>query len=855
MTNLNAVLQVYFVDADIDDVVNTAFEFVSSKKSSNVSIENGMDEKTFQNYFICHNEMYGVDVVRNIYQLAGKHWLTMDGIKNNIFNILAFATDKILRWHNDEPICEYNDYLRWNDISAIIGEEILIAAYLAARTVREGLDVKSFAWKPCITTNNLELSNILNKGLGELHYHMQGSSLIFDVSWMSLMNSGEIKSNAKPELDKLDKKLYPWIEKARAARIFLFKTLKYGTIDSTSYASLKKLLKADSLNVSFRANYIQSEILSEKKDAKKFVKVCLDYAISDSITEHDRERYYNVPLIGERKLIYECLREIYKGNEDFAKCAVPLYVYFLIKNKFRKYLVQNEQVKGFSFFQEIQARKGKFISKKIYGKLFEFMALHTTACNQSIKKLEMRITPKSSTIELIKELKKHNNSVNDVDLRLQQNNIIVEKEIKAGYIIHFLKKNENKDYNIKYGDIFCRSQKYRENIASEANAIERLIQYNSAYVKGGFNRYLYNAKHPEPIYPIIGIDAASSEFGCRPEVFAPIFRRLKYVPRKNAMDSLYKKRDFQLGRTFHVGEDFYDVVDGLRAIDECIFFLNFSGGDRIGHAVALGLDAYEYYKTRNFNIVLPRQILLDNAVWLYKKMEEYSISDWYGTRYKLKEIFETHFYVIYNNLDASIEDYYASWMLRGDEPSLIKNNKDVKWKPYALNNIKPILEQIRKNRKAVDLYQKYHYSKDVKTKGNEIVEYQLDDGDTLVIREVQKKMRQKIAREKIAIEANPTSNMRITDIDRYSKHPVTTFYNRGLKSDCGPDQITVSINTDDQGVFATSLEKEYTLIACALEKKRNDDGTPTYSPKDIYDWLDDIRESSLTSSFLEDENE
>ena len=139
--------------------------------------------------------------------------------------------------------------------------------------------------------------------------------------------------------------------------------------------------------------------------------------------------------------------------------------------------------------------------------------------------------------------------------------------------------------------------------------------------------------------------------------------------------------------------------------------------------------------------------------------------------------------------------------------------------------------------------------------GDEIVEYQLEDGDALVISEVQEKMRQRIAREKIAIETNPTSNVRITDIDRYSKHPVTTFYSRGLKPDCGPDQIMVSINTDDQGVFATSLEKEYTLIACALEKKRNDDGTPTYSPKDIYDWLDDIRESSLTSSFLEDENE
>lgn len=107
--------------------------------------------------------------------------------------------------------------------------------------------------------------------------------------------------------------------------------------------------------------------------------------------------------------------------------------------------------------------------------------------------------------------------------------------------------------------------------------------------------------------------------------------------------------------------------------------------------------------------------------------------------------------------------------------------------------------------------------------------------------------------KKIAIETNPTSNLQITDIDRYSKHPITAFYNRGLTRDYAPEQITVSINTDDQGVFATSLEKEYTLIACALEKKRNDDGSPTYSPKDIYKWLDDIRESSLVSSFLEDD--
>ena len=153
----------------------------------------------------------------------------------------------------------------------------------------------------------------------------------------------------------------------------------------------------------------------------------------------------------------------------------------------------------------------------------------------------------------------------------------------------------------------------------------------------------------------------------------------------------------------------------------------------------------------------------------------------------------------------------------------------------------------------MSLYQSYHYSAKARKTGNEIIEYQFDDGDARIVSELQRKMRKTIACKKIAVETNPTSNLKITDVDRYSKHPITAFYNRGLKPNYDSDQIMVSINTDDQGVFATSLEKEYALIACALEKKRNDDGSPTYSPKDIYDWLDDIRESSLVSSFLDDE--
>ena len=58
-----------------------------------------------------------------------------------------------------------------------------------------------------------------------------------------------------------------------------------------------------------------------------------------------------------------------------------------------------------------------------------------------------------------------------------------------------------------------------------------------------------------------------------------------------------------LGRTYHVGEDFYDLIDGLRAIDEAITFFELGKNDRLGHALALGVNPYDYYNHRRYNIV------------------------------------------------------------------------------------------------------------------------------------------------------------------------------------------------------------------------------------------------------------
>jgi hypothetical protein len=62
-------------------------------------------------------------------------------------------------------------------------------------------------------------------------------------------------------------------------------------------------------------------------------------------------------------------------------------------------------------------------------------------------------------------------------------------------------------------------------------------------------------------------------------------------------------------------------------------------------------------------------------------------------------------------------------------------------------------------------------------------------------------------------------------------------------------QLFVSINTDDQGVFGTSLENEYALLAIAMEKEKDKKGKPKYSQTMIYEWLDKIREMGLEQSF------
>lgn len=216
----------------------------------------------------------------------------------------------------------------------------------------------------------------------------------------------------------------------------------------------------------------------------------------------------------------------------------------------------------------------------------------------------------------------------------------------------------------------------------------------------------------------------------------------------------------------------------------------------------------------------------------------------------------------YESLKRSfdINYYYESWKLRGDDPECYIDGYfkpkiffGNEWNLYQINNTDT------ENNKRYDfetalLYHLYHYSSRVKIEGNRHIEIKVPWRLIETVELVQKELQRKVATLGVGIEANPSSNYHIGTFKRYDKHPITIFYNIGLVYDekqlrqC--PQISVSINTDDQGVFATSLENEYALILLALEKMRNKYGELCYSRELIYKWINNIREHGIKQSFM-----
>ena len=813
--------------------------------------------------------------------------------------ILIFAT-RVLQEIDGEPICRYENVLRWRFTSHLLEEDIFTTAYLAFQDCREGKRNRDFSWKPVIGNNNEHLNWILRQGLADNHFHLKGSAPQFPLSWINMMNHVRSKKYEKIlegysnkrlsvsyEIGTEEEHLYSLYLKAALIRCFLFAQITeqeffiannlvrndYDPDPETrkwSTENLVMFLLKDKTEIIFYRNKIQENIdfFRTNKGEKQ-----LDYALTGEYRKGTGKNEANNSLSGERWLMYEMFLRIYAKSVKDQKYFNLFYLYLVIKRAIRAELVQTNENIGFDNFEKYQNRKEDFIEDTPLEKEYIKMALKGTIVNQNILHLETRLTPRKTALQNKKYIEKY-------DKVMKNDKELMERYF---YVFHFVKEKDNE--KLLNSDSYCRHYQKRRSLQKQAKAIA-----------------LFRTKFPETAKRLRGIDGCSREIGCRPEVLAQTYRYLKnhivYAKRNKVYDDHSKEITVpQLQMTYHVGEDFQSLVDGLRAIEEAIMFFNLNCGSRLGHALALGEDPDEYYEGKKNCILITQQDYLDNLVWVYYRIKRFSLTGYEDLLLNIEQEYNKYFRLIYGDAvsdeffeavirDAGkyfqssnervskgynntrfnfrISEYYSAWQLRGDDPECYKNGyfKDTEdfseWKRFSVNKECPRDYRIRYNPECAYLYFLYHYNPHVKNEGRKTIEVQISHKMIKCIKEIQREMQFWISKLGIGIEVNPSSNFFIGTFDRYDKHPVFKLYNIGLTAsetklnEC--PQIPVCINTDDQGIFSTYLENEYALIALALEKAKDENGKNLYNRMFIYQWIENIRKLGLQLSFAKPES-
>lgn len=360
-----------------------------------------------------------------------------------------------------------------------------------------------------------------------------------------------------------------------------------------------------------------------------------------------------------------------------------------------------------------------------------------------------------------------------------------------------------------------------------------------------------------------GIDVAGNENLVRIEYFAPALRLLRDVFfNQNESGSSYSPIHLSL----HAGEDFSDIASGLRHIDESVQFCNMKKGDRLGHALALGILPETWGSDKDC-IILPLDEHIDNLIWTWKRSEQLGIQGFNEVRTVLSErvmilFFQLPWISDYKGelLSAlSTEDLYQEWKLRRnsydywltlslagqtgqlDESSLVPDkdilnieqhlpsilfNMRAKWlrscnvKNFERDKIGLTQRMPNVNISFSDAGAAVKCEVQINGWIKGFIEDEYHPRNLALLHAIQDLLYTEYCRMEIQIEVNPTSNVYIGDFKDYTDHPIfrwTLPHNLaesldGIAINEQAELILLTINTDDPGVMPTNLRLEFALI-------------------------------------------
>ncbi|MGV2338198.1 MAG UNVERIFIED_CONTAM: hypothetical protein LVR18_30375 [Planctomycetaceae bacterium] len=342
-------------------------------------------------------------------------------------------------------------------------------------------------------------------------------------------------------------------------------------------------------------------------------------------------------------------------------------------------------------------------------------------------------------------------------------------------------------------------------------------------------------REPELLRVLRGIDVCRDEAGVPTWVVAPLFTEVRRQINDARLSHRRRTGDDlpPLRTTVHVGEDFVHLASGIRMMDEAVQFLHLTSGDRVGHGLALGVDALAWARKTD-RLVMPREDRLFDLIWekgWHAAPEaKFSCNRQEFVTQEIERLARAIFFpdskkLAPSNLAAremmefcrDLFDFSELKRLRFPSGELpIEPPKGKKW----------ILSDYLTDARV--------YAR------SRAVEWVEADQDGEAVAELQRLVRRRYAAIGITVEVNPISNLLVGDLTDLDSHPLWRLAPR-LGDSCGPS-MRMCIGSDDPFVFSTNLPEEYQFLADSLVFAGK-------SHAEAREWLDLLRRMGLESRF------
>lgn len=778
------------------------------------------DDKTLWNFY-----------VRHIFDLA------------KVFITFRDGTVALKNWvkESDPLLSHFSEYDKielWSHISRRAIVDLLIAACY----VNFGVDDIACLYNApdLIYLADMPLKLVLQRGVAETHMHAN-AGISYQIQWQSQM-SFEYKS------DKIPTGLL-------FCSFFRFCSARYFEQNEYNGSFLDFLCSnqddREKLSYFFELLKEKDEEYVEKTGMKGYGdKIWKQYhSLKEKYKYKDKDKtgdflldtvylnYRYMSVSSEIIWYYQLLSHI-KKNYDPLLCEY-FFAYVRLKNEFFANKIQKTAIGGLDYFQERYNNATELKPDEL--RLWYYYIFREQCRTGNLEIIELKINPKVKSgshtkrnlIDLMKMETLH--QIKDIvggykkyiESRMETANDNIRFP-QLGLIYHFIKNNDSDNFN----GLNCCFQYHLE--------MHNCFDYNSIREKDMlFIDALYELMSEVPLLTdyVVGIDAASIENDAEPWVFAPVFKYARTSENTVPFSSEKRSMIQNIGFTYHVGEDFRHIVSGLRHIDEVLTHFEYRSGDRLGHAIALGVDVDKWI-SENRIVAIPIGEYLDNLLWMwqYAKSSDLKIS---SDNLELR-IMQTAEQIYGGNAyDISVFTLWKVYqekfkMYNTDYVDVIAEKGICSLNPGVKGDGKYEFKWLVSTHYCPCYYEIYSRTVFVTSSGEE-AEF---------IKRLQREIIKKAEGMGVYVETNPSSNSIIGDIPSIFDHPIIRLNNEGLgtgEQNC--NCVLSSINSDDPIVFSTFVENEFAYIYYSLLNEG-------CKRERVLDWIDKIRKHGLDSTFI-----